>query len=210
MALSLGDVVRITWIDSYAGQIFQNGMNYVKETNDFVPVSDTVELQNLANALAAGGSGSILNLMLATLPTNLTVSYVQAQKIRPLSSRSIAMFTPIVAAGTFSAVAETGNIGSTIQFNTVLGGRNQRSSWHLPALPNGVAANGSIPAGTFLTAFQALAARLINLITAGLGATYIPIILHGPPATFSWDYIAGAFAHTTVRTMRRRTVGVGK
>jgi len=71
-----------------------------------------------------------------------------------------------------------------------------------------VQADGLI-AGAYDTLMTFLKSSLLSsIVDAGIGATWRPIIFHGP-GDADYDYLLTGLNGTTLRTMRGRTVGKG-
>lgn len=209
MAIDIGDIIEVGWESEFNAQRFLNVMHYRKQVNQTVPTTAIQEEAQIAVELSTGGAGTLVDLYRDCLPSNLTLHRVRVQVIRPL--RLVPRYGSIEAAGTAATTAQQGNLSAVITFKSDFAGRNQQGSFHVPALPKDMALGGYLADAGFIADFNALGAKLIQSITpAGTGAEYLPVILHPNGHVPDGNGITDYICQSTVRVMRRRTVGVGK
>lgn len=209
MPIPLNSVVEVAYEYEYSSQRYLNVSHWLKTVNQTVGTSITAELLELATSLSAAGGGSFLTLLRACLSVDVTVARVRCQMVDP--TRSLAVYGSINASGTFGGGASQGNLSAVITRRTELGGRDQIGSWHMPAVPDGVSTLGFLNGiGSYWTALLTFANRL-NVAVSGTGlASYDPVLWHNRTVPHTTSLLTSSQVQDTVRTMRRRTVGVGK
>lgn len=169
------------------------------------PIADAI---NALQILPAGAAGAAL----PCLPSNWSGGGVECQRIYPKALRSVVRSDVWAPNGTNASVANTSNVSQVITRRTDNSGRDQVSDLHLPA-PTATAA---IVNGFLSAAQQALLATYAPVLYTSISvlagaATFDPVIYHkvvaeGQP---NYDIVTSFKVQQTVRTMRRRTVGLG-
>lgn len=199
------DQVLITINGTLHGQRVMTTFGYVVESITGSNQDDVVFAALKTKLALANG---LLDKYHACMPVEYVKGELWFQIIRPV--RAVKRVLTNTAAGLSSGEsAETANLAGTILRRGDLGNRRNISVVHLPS-PTGA---NWIDNGQFtvqaLTAYQELADQIIlDQTTVAPAATFAPSILPSNPANLPVP-ISNANAQGTVRTQRRRTVGVG-
>lgn len=201
------DIVMMQWW----GRIFEQR---VLLTRTFVvkgtvnPGDTTVQsLQHILDFTKATGLGtSLTDQIMNNLPSNYAMDFLRAQVVAP--TRSVLVDQPqTTVTGGWGTATETTNLQGAITFRTDFGGRNQVSTIKVGPLPTDAAADGLLEA-SYKAELADTALRLTEVIPIVAGGFELyPVIWHRPGATY--NYIRTAVTQDQVRTMRRRTVGLG-
>jgi len=204
--LDVGDNVLVTKTARLFGQLIMSTFGYVVTEKTGAVDQDTAFSQLNIAMCAAGEVHDAYN---RCCPDQMLVEDIWYQVIRPTRYRKY--YKADLTTGVFSGFsANTANVASTITRVGELGRRSNISSLHVPA-PTGEdwLESGNITVAG-LAKLEALADACRATYTIALGSTkFSPSILNGPLAA-NVTPITYAFHQTTVRVMRRRTVGVGK
>ena len=199
-----GDLIQVLFMGTWHGQQVQNKFDYtVLSVSGQVPYST---FQNaVANALVS--SGTLASAFIACVPPEYALTNVVVQTIWP--SRVLRTFYPTTLVGTFSGHSSTANLASVITRQSYLASKQQRSSIHIPlanldtGISNGLVSTAQLTANTTL----ATAMKAVNNV-ASLGVIS-PVIVGAKTPQSPFPLVA-TITQSTVRVMRRRTVGVGK
>lgn len=209
MGLPLNAIVEVSFNTTYASQRYLN-IRHLRVSVP-VPAGTTVqqEMEALLDALTLNAVGSYRKTFLGLLSSSHTLTSMRVQPVRP--TRQVFFTRNINVPGENVGVAPTGNIAAVLTFKTLSAGRDQIGSFHMPGVPADVLVQGRID-----NAYAALLDGLGLVLTSGqivaaTGGEYLPVIFHRnativPPS----DDIVNWIVQSTARTMRRRTVGVGK
>lgn len=206
MGLSNNDVLQCSFRMSIYGQrllivrhlLFQGaGLQ-----NQTIPEA----LEVLADGLVLNNNLDWFDKIRPALPSNLSVDSFRTQRVRP--ERSVMHEKIIAQGGTYGTAAKTANIAAGLTFRTAKGGRNQVSTVHFGPVPDMAYENGRL-LQTYVNVLAEVGDILTQPIdfTVGLGGIMYPCILHRDGNT---DIIRSHVVQNTLRTMRRRTVGVGE
>lgn len=198
--IAIGGVVELSFVGDFNGQRLLNIMHYRYAGGS--TITD--------GAAALVSFLSFANTTYTTAYTNCVGSdyamlAYRGQWIFPSRYRPIVLNLSGVSGS--GGVSNTANIGSSVTRFADSATRSGLGTWHIPCLPANRFANGAL-LSTQITPLTTLAALMDNQLTTGLSNNFDPIIYHraNPSASFP---ITGAYPQTTVRTSRRRTVGVG-
>lgn len=117
--------------------------------------------------------------------------------------------SPATTTGSVASPCETPNIAAGITLQGELTGRTNRGTKHIGGLPTSFVSAGTLTAGA-LTAMNDLRDKMIETIDINGDASVlaVPVVYHRAAPISSVVIVAGV-AHSQVRTMRRRTVGLG-
>lgn len=210
MAAAVGDIYRVAAVGVYAGQQIMLTHHYAI-TQLTGPGTDATIRTMILDTIrgGVGGGNTLEGPYLACLPPQYDLSYWVAQKIAPTRLRYevYARNTP----GTHANDTETGNQAAVITLETEAAGRNQVCNKHIGPIPQDPVTqdNGLVTAAYAATLDNLRTALLAGLVSVGLGVTLEPCIYHrANPNTPS--YLETGYVQTTLRVMRRRTVGFGK
>lgn len=182
--------------------------HYVVNTESSLPSSGGEETAFL-DAMDTGGTNNMVPTYLAAMSDAANVIALEAQFVSPV--RLVAVIQNVDYDGGIALPCNNQNIAGVITRRTRLAGRSQVSNTHMPGLPDeGVVAG-------FLTSTQRdkyaalLSKALLGVFPATGDGVYRPVIWHRvePPLT-QFDEVTAGTVQPTSRTMRRRTIGVGK
>lgn len=206
MPVAPGDVAQVTFVGRVHGQTNMNTFFY--RTNDTNSADSGVIQTNLANQLRAGVGGSdvLETSFLNCISEDYTLEQIWVQIIRSVryTATKIARSVPGNVAVSCNAV----NVSGVITRRAALAGRAFVGGIHMPAVPDTYYSNGNV-SGTYLAALNAFASDVLQTVTdSGLAIVWQPCILHRTtPLTSS--FLSSTIIQTSLRVMRRRTVGLG-
>jgi hypothetical protein len=199
--VTVGGVVELSVVGGFNGQTLLNIMHY-----------------RFSGGTAITSGAAALISFLAAVNTKFTTAFVncvgadyqlfayRGQWIFPTRYRPIVLnLSSVVGAG---SPAGTANIGGAITRFGDPANRAALGTWHMPCVPQDQYASGTLFSSQ-ITAYTTLAALMDDQITTALSSNFDPIIYHRANPTAS-VVVTGAYPQTTVRTSRRRTVGVGQ
>lgn len=203
---AIGDIWLVTFSLTQGGQRLQNRFLYRLETVPGGTTTDTIS--NEMNTLMTAG-GNLFPKYLAALNPAVTVAERWFQRIWPTRIRKTVFVSGLAGAWVNTGTAT--NSAVSIERHTENATRHGVGRIQLPASnsPLDITA-GVITNVAYTTVLQTLATQMLqplNLVPSG--ATMKPVLVaQNNPASFL--YLNGAFPQSTLRSMRRRTVGVGK
>jgi len=207
MPLPVGSVVRV----SYNGVCLGQRIRFVTDWK--IRSSNSIQNSQQDTRDIAELFGTPLNIFqpayLACLPQNYMLEDVTAQAVHPVryAHGQYLSNTP----GAIATDATASNVAATFVRYGELAGRNKISVSHIGPVPPGQYTGGytTVPYNLLL----ATCAGTFKTPTSTLAPTIVldPVVLHrdpnANPATNLLEYYRIGF---TLRTMRRRTVGVGE
>lgn len=160
--------------------------------------------------VAAGPAGidDVVTPYLSCCPSNYTATELRAQFVAPTRFRFSTV--SILAPGTRPAASNFQNSSAVMTKRTALSGRRQIGSLHFPGVADTDAVGGLLSAG--LTSAMNTAALVLQSNLNALPGTgiYVPVLWHRTlPSQPQSDPVIQFATQTTLRIMRRRTVGVG-
>lgn len=209
MPINANDIIRITYFSTAFNQRILFHMDYRVGNPPTGSGTTQQQLDVLCDLFAATGTGTYLDAYRGMLGDNVTVNTVRAQVIYPIRSAfeedviSLAGLSP-------EGPCTTPNVCAVATFRTALAGRKQISNKHI-----GPIAAAGYDLGRLTSQLQTDLGDFVEkwklpAVDANNGG-YNPGIYHragdGPAQKF--DPITAGTGQTTVRVMRRRTVGVG-
>jgi hypothetical protein len=205
--VAIGDIVQVIIGSRVLGQSCLNVLYYRADSN-MGPNTYQATLQNLSNKIATDIVQGIIPYMLDAMGNNTTVEFIQLQKVYP--QREIPVRTPQGVPGVHVDDCATPNVAGVILKRVEKPGRGKTGSFHLAGIPE-----TGYSGGSFTAPYQALLDAIGNQLDDPIDG-----IVAGSkwnPGTFNPDLglpdnfvpLAGYEVKTTVRVMRRRTVGVG-
>lgn len=205
MAIPVGTVIEIVQRGDLIGQTCLTTYHYAVNIASSTP-SGVTELQNFIAQHWNVGPGTISDSFVACLPDNYLLNSTSAQAIFPVRARRVPV--DMNHAG-LRATAQQANVQGSVTTVTDLAGRQHIGGKRLPITPND-SINGSI-SPALLVNMNVYANNCTQpLVVAIGGAEYVPVIFHRSPAIVPrFTLISDAFAQTSTRVLRRRTVGLG-
>jgi len=207
MAISVNDIIAVSFFGRISGQRMINTLHY--RANDTSALATSTLMNNVITEVRAGGGGGdfLESAFLNCIGQNYTLQEIRAQKITTVRAKfeSQARAVP----GNVAVDCDAPNIAGVITKRGALAGRKYIGSLHMPGVPNGYYLEGDI-SGTYSTVLNSLATVLLGTIVAGTPAVnYFPVIYNRGSAT-PWTELSSLLVQTSLRTMRRRTVGLGE
>jgi len=175
-----------------------------------------------ASSLDPGGpeETDFLDTISIGAPFDIMSAYTSCQGATYLNTRMDAQYVASTRYVNVSKViAEPGlrvgavtaqNVSAVVTKRTVFAGRDQVGSYHLPGIRASDYASGKLVAGliTDLGTLNGVLAQ--NVISTVGGGEYQPVLYHrGEIAPNNVDVITQWVVQDSIRTMRRRTLGVG-
>jgi hypothetical protein len=209
MAVAQGDVFLVNAIGAAFGQTIMNTWTYVINTVGAGVDEAAAATEMIRLVSNIGGGGNILETkLLALLPTSYQLVRWTAQKIFPQRFRLVTQGRAVP--GTNVGLCNAPNQAAVITRATPLAGRSMQSSLHIGPLPQDALTQ---TAGNLTFGYQAILANLAGAcLTPLAGVTPIfsalAAIYHKGSNPF-FTNLSVAFGQLTIRTMRRRTVGLG-
>jgi hypothetical protein len=208
MPIEVGDIVLFSIYGQCFGQriLFTHHYRVTGSPNPAQPTSGA--LDDFLSALNVDGASPTINLYKACLPPDYECTAGRAQVIAP--SRSAYKQTELYdGLGTYATGTESSNQTGVISLRTENAGRDQVSNKHIGPIPAAAQVNGLL-SDAYQGILGSFADKLLQSVTpAGTALTYSPIIFHGG-SPFTYDAVTNRIVNPTVRTQRRRTVGLGE
>lgn len=212
---TLGQIYNVVFVGRMFNQTLNNTLGY-----QITQITGSPTTQTVSDALAAdiGVGAGLQAKFLACCPPSYTLVSVNIQVVAPL--RLVGNRYVVSAPGTFTADATTANLAAVMTRRGDVANRKNISSFHIPyANEDPDMSNGGVSDNMF-TQMLALA-PLLKQNRAGGGSTILSTVIINrpkrippaptPPLTIAdTTPITIVTGQTTVRVMRRRTVGVGK
>lgn len=208
MAHPIGSIVEVIIEWNILNQRCMSVLHY-KVTADSSIVDPVGEAIDVANTVSS--PGGIMDAILDCMSANTGSTKVSAQFIRGAGGQRFAKATvTAINPGVRAASCTVSNIAAVITKRTIYSGRWAVGSLHIPGLSPGTYDNGKITDASMLGDLNDVAAELLNPITGNVGAgVYSPVVLHKAGVHGGSTDLLSTEVQTTVRTMRRRTVGLG-
>jgi len=196
--------LQIQFEGRHAGQQVMNVMTYVYQ-NEAIEEDGPLLIDEI-DGIVTGGGGLWQN-WLACLSEDVTDCVRFYQWIHPIRYAYVAKGTAIPEAGQVASPAMPPNISQVVTRQTNFAGREEVSTLKLPGVPSDRVVGGFLtaPAVFALGEFGVSSCNEINL---GSGGKMVPIPWNRT-SPGSANQLRTAYAHNTVRTMHRRTVGLG-
>jgi len=202
-AVNLGDKILVTFYGELLNQRIINTFWYQVSALTGSPNTATFATALIAQIKTAGG---LRDSFVDVAPQNYGLGQIWAQFIEP--TRVVKVIDNTADAGNWPVDADTANVAAVITRRGDLAGRKHVGSLHVPISTDPTAIIAGSLSAALKVKTDALATDIASAqVLAGLG-TCNPILRNGPLTT-DVTVINNAFSQTTVRTMRRRTVGRG-
>lgn len=212
MSVQAGDIILL----SLKGTIFNQRIimthTYVCEQAPTIGVTTDFAMEFILNqTMTIGAPVPIRDTYLAAMPSNYALDFATCQVIAPTRQR--ANRRTINSLGSVVPNATSSNQSSAITLYTPLAGRKYVATKHVGPLGRDQYALGELTVGQ-KALNDDLAIELTNPVGAApfVNGLYRPVIFHknALPGQPYYTYITGRIVQSTLRTMRRRTVGLGE
>jgi len=203
--LTVGDNVLMTINGTLFGQRIMNTFGYV--VSEMTGAQDQLTAFQQLRTLQCT-NGDMIDAYYACCPIEYSIDTLVYQVIRPTRFQRIVLDN--LAGGDSSIYhAYTANLASVLMRRGSLGNRKNVSTLHIPApSESGWATNGILQSGA-IGFVNGLGSFVRQTYTIALGGTkFSPSILNGPLSSDVTPIVDYA-AQSTMRVMRRRTVGLG-
>jgi len=207
MAVSIGDVLEVALVGDVNSQRVMTVLHYrvaVAPTEQ-----DALVMQDdFSNLISQGELYDIETAYLACMGTNYTLKQRRVQWVYPIRYRA-SVLTPELP-GTANGQCEAQNLAMVITKRTNFAGRRHIGSVHVPGIIASFYDNGLI-ATAGGTAAQGLIDVLEDQVAEDGGdGIFEPCIWHrGQQGALASNLITNWTYQSTLRVMRRRTVGLG-
>lgn len=205
--LVVGDIVQMTIESDVLGQRCLNVLHYRARVG--LPALEYQEAMDLLNQAVRGSTtSSIMEKMLPLMGENTKVVGFTSQRVYP--TRDIPVRLPNSDEGTAPTVCNASNLAFVITKQSEAAGRGRNGSFHLAGVTDQHFALGNVTLDG-QTALEELADRLRDKqVTEGGEFVFEPGLYKANSSLLeNWKYLVGTTVQTTVRVLRRRTVGLG-
>jgi hypothetical protein len=202
--LNVGDIVSVT----YWGTLFSQRVMNVLHYRVTVDSTDPTYVGAAAALAFAMGSGAVSPglAMLAAQGPQYTLDEIRVQKVNGLRERYVSASFGLP--GTHADDVTSPNVSAVLLKKSASVSRRGLGTFHLPGIPEtGYAAGYLTPAYQIL--INAIGARLLNPVTPVLEALVVQPVIWTPTGDPIYYPVIGTTLVTTLRIMRRRTVGLG-
>jgi len=205
MGLATNDVVQVTFFGTLFSQRIMTVLNYVV-TQPAVGTSIAQDLDDIVTTFGNPATATLpLNKLLACQGPEVVQDYVRAQQI--YTARSVYDQLAIASPGTHADSTKTANVAASVTKKSLLAGRHGIGRVQVAGVPDSQLVAGKLN-GAYLTLLQTFGDTLIGEKTMAGGALKLKCVI-----TRASGAVASAVSQTvpqdTVRTMHRRTVGLG-
>lgn len=204
MAVTAGDVLQVTLVGDAMGQQILNTFHYGVASVTGTPSQSAFAIEVTTKLQVAG---ELVDKFLGCMAPEYTLDFMWVQFT--LDTRYQKSVFSIGSVGTSPQHASTANLAGVITRRGPVANKRNLGSLHLMYPNKDTGMTAGIVSAAQLLAMNLLAAKVIltyNLATLG---SITPILIHGT-SKLNAVPITSAFAQDTTRTMRRRTVGIGK
>lgn len=207
MGHAVNDIVEVSYRGQCEGQLILNIWHY-QVSGSTSQSSDIADNTTLAQFLRAQTQEfQITKEYLDLHPINYTLDFVRAQKIWPTRSRYGQSFSGL--AGFWPTVSNNTNTAATITKQGTGGNRWSTGSIHIGPIAQDGHDRGNLT-DPIMAAMDSFAqAYRLTFTTPANNITYRPVI-YNPGRTPNFELVLALLYQPEVRTMRRRTLGLGK
>lgn len=210
MPLAVDDIFLVTFKGECANQTILNTFYYRIDELGTAPLPTDYQAQTiLADALTAGGADILQTPFINCMPQNYTLSEVWVQKVFPARYRKYVEAE--AAEGTIAADALATNLAAVVSRFGIQANRHNIGSLHVGPIPTGSTwqVDGQITS-TYKALLITLGSAMLEVVDL-LGSNkikWVPVLFAATGTPVHNDIVT-TVAQDTVRTMRRRTVGLG-
>lgn len=208
MGLEVGNIVAVSFVGEVLGQRTINTI-HLRRASPVDPAKTVLQdLDDITFHMQPDGGGAdwLETDFRACCAQNWDLLEIVAQQLTPV--RSVKRVRVEAVQGTWPSDCEASNLAAVISKRTNFGGRDQVGRIHLPGFPHNAAADGLVSSG-LLTELNDLCAALdADYVVPVTGVSYNNCLYHKGESP-DFDIVTEHFPQTTIRVMRRRTVGLG-
>jgi hypothetical protein len=202
--LNVGDIVSVTFGGTLFSQRVMNVLHYRVSISSDSP-SYVEASRRVAFAMQQGMVSPGLTMLAAQAP-EYVLDWVRVQKVNAARERYVQY--SVGNPGTYAGVCTSPNVSAVLLKKSESVSRRGLGTFHLPGLPQ----EGYV--GGYLTpAYQekmnAIGATLLNPVTPVNDAVTVQPVIWTPADGLVYYPITATTLITTLRIMRRRTVGLG-
>ncbi len=203
---AVGDIYLVSFNLLFGGQRMLNTFRYRLETLGTAVTTDDI-YNNMATLLASGGNMS--QKYLAAVPSQVQLVSRDYQRVWPTRVRK--KIDSALVNGTWVNAGSATNSAVSIERYAEEATRHGIGRVQLPASNSAIDVTGGVITNAgYTTVLQTFATQMnVALTLPVVGSTMKPI-LQSRAAPASFVYEIGTSVQPTLRSMRRRTVGVGK
>lgn len=210
MPSSVGDMYEVTALGRCLNQrIMLTAHYWLAQIN--ANVDENTVMQALLDDMAGGNNdpGHWETAYLNCLPTNYTLEGWRVQLIRPI--RMAYVWRQRDQLGKHSGTTEIPNLSACLTMRSRASGRRQVANRHIGPVPTDtMTVNNGRLSPTYKGFLVTLGEKMIENVEIPIhGGILVPIIPH-PGNNLQFDVIRSYIVQDTVRTMHRRTVGLGE
>jgi len=202
--ITTNSMLSITFEGRHEGQQVMNTMNYVYDggatTEDGPSVVD--EVDDLITA-----ANELWDKWLACISFEVIDCVRYYQWFHPIRYAWIGKGLDVDTTGAFVGPALPPNASQVVTRRTDFAGREETSTLKLPGVP-AERVGGGIIVPAHVVDLGIFAAKSVNVITLLSGSKLVPVPWNRT-SPGSANQLRTSYAHNTVRTMHRRTVGLG-
>lgn len=202
--LAVGDIITVTYNFDFLGQKMMNVLHYrnsATSTGENWPVlADAIGHAMVSGTLSPGLS------LLACMGFNANLTTVRVQKVSPSRFRYVDRVEGLP--GTYDGASSVPNIAACITKYSDSASRHGRGALHVAAIPDGVVDEGLFTGG-YLTLLGTLASKLSNTVTVSGETVSLQPVIWEPVDGGVYYPLTQAVVRPEVRTMHRRTLGLG-
>lgn len=208
MGLAFGDVIALTIEGSIFSQRTLTTLHLRRLTAVNPALTITAELDDITlNASSAGGGADwIESEFLLACAQNWSMSFIHAQLVAP--SRSVKRSRLRGLNGLVITDATAPNVAGVMTKRTVLAGRDQVGSIHMPGVPAAGYVDGMLEAVQEVR-YEDLAIKLLTNLVATVTAAEYDLVIHHTAFPGTSSKVDTIVVQPELRVMRRRTVGLG-
>lgn len=205
-AAAVGDIYLVSFDLIFGGQKMLSTFRYRLDTLGTATTTDDI-YNNMATLIASGGNLSAKYL--AALPPQVTMVARWYQRVWPTRIRK--KIDPSGVAGGWANPATATNSAASIERFAEVATRHGVGRIQIPASNNVLDVTaGVITNAGYLAALNALGAQMVATLTLPVVGSTMRPVLQSVTVPSVFNYVIGTVAQATLRSMRRRTVGVGK
>lgn len=202
--LNVGEIVSVTYWGTLFAQRVMNVLHYRVSISSTDP-SYVGAAAKLAGAMYSGVQSPGLPMLDAQGP-EYQLDEVRVQRLSPARERYVSSNAGLP--GTYAGACTSPNVTAVLIKKSASVSRHGLGTFHLPGIPAAGYAAGYLTA-PYQIKMNAIGARLVNPVQPVLEALVVNPVIWTPADGLVYYPITGTTLVTTLRIMRRRTVGLG-